>query len=83
VRAYASVERAHREHIARNPDTSLACVAVPTSEKSAEPGAFACRNRDLADRLDAVLRSFRGTPAHFALVASFGFSQDEIATRSS
>lgn len=83
VRAYASVERAHREHIARNPGTSLACVPVPVSEKAAEPGAFACSSRDVADRLDNVLREFLGTPEHSALLASFGFSADEIAARTS
>jgi polar amino acid transport system substrate-binding protein len=83
VTAYASVERAHREHVARNPGTALACVAVPTSEKPAEPGAFACRSREIADRLDDVLRAFLGTPEHSAMLASFGFSADEIAARTS
>jgi polar amino acid transport system substrate-binding protein len=79
VRAYASVERAHREHIARNPGSALACVQVPASEKSAEPGAFACGSRDTANRMDAVLRDFLGTPEHAELLASFSLSIDEIA----
>jgi polar amino acid transport system substrate-binding protein len=83
VRAYASVERAHREHLARNPGTTLACVAVPTSEKPAEPGAFACRSREIAQRLDDILHAFLGTPEHSAMLAAFGFSADEIAARTS
>jgi polar amino acid transport system substrate-binding protein len=83
VSAYASVERAHREHIARNPGTRLSCVPVPASEKPAEPGAFACRSRDVADRMDKILREFLGTPEHAALLASFGFSPGEIAASTS
>ena len=81
VRAYASVERAHREHIARHPGSGLACVAVPTSEKPAEPGAFACRAPETRDRLDNALRDFLGTEAHTKLLASSGFAPEEIATR--
>ena len=81
VRAYASVERAHREHIVRRPGGGLACVAVPTSEKPAEPGAFACRAPRTRDRLDEALRDFLGTEAHIKLLASFGFTPEEIAAR--
>jgi polar amino acid transport system substrate-binding protein len=79
--AYASVERAHMQHIATRPDESLACVAVPLTEKAAEPGAFACRDETLRGRFDAVLTRFLGTPAHATLLRSFGFSDDEIGTR--
>jgi polar amino acid transport system substrate-binding protein len=79
ARAYASVERAHRAHIARHPGSPLACVSVPASEKPAEPGAFACRNQDLAARVDKVLRYFLGSPEHSGLLASFGVSVEEIA----
>jgi polar amino acid transport system substrate-binding protein len=83
VRAYASVERAHREHIARNPGTGLACVPVPESEKRAEPGAFACRSRETAARMDKVLRDFLGTAEHAELLESFGLSIEEIGVGSS
>jgi polar amino acid transport system substrate-binding protein len=79
VRAYASVEQAHREHLARHPGASLACVPVPASEKPAEPGAFACRSRDFATRMDGVLRDFLVTPEHAALLASFGLSAEQLA----
>jgi len=78
VGANSSVERSHREHIARLPGTSLACVPVPASEKPAAPGAFACRSCETASRLDTVLRDFLGTPEHAALLASFGVSTEEI-----
>src|SRR5262249_16900926 len=79
VMAYSRVERAQREHVGSNRGTALACVAVPVAEKPAEPGAFACGNRETANRLDAALRAFLGTPRHTALLASFGFSPEEIA----
>jgi polar amino acid transport system substrate-binding protein len=83
VTAYASVEQAHRGHIARNPGASLACVPVPASEKPAGPGAFACRSEDFAARMDGVLRDFLGTQEHSALLASFGVSAEQVTAVSS
>ena len=74
VDAYASVEIAHREHISRNTGAGLACVTVPASEKVPASGAFACRSRAIQERLDSVLGSFLGTPAHAALLAPFGLT---------
>jgi polar amino acid transport system substrate-binding protein len=83
VRAYASVESAHREHLARHPGMPLALAPVPPSEKPAEPGAFASRSRETADRMDEVLREFLGTPEHEALLVSFGLSIEEIGAGTS
>lgn len=76
--AYASVERAHLAFLARREDQRLVCVPAPLAEKAAEPGAFACRSAQLRDRMDKVLAGFLGSPAHADLLASFGFTQQEI-----
>jgi polar amino acid transport system substrate-binding protein len=53
--AYASVELAHREHIAQHPTEDLVCVVVHDEEKPAEPGGFACADSSVRDRLNAAL----------------------------
>ena len=78
VIAYASVERAHRQHIAEYPDSGFACVTVPVDEKAAMPGAFACGDVMLRDRIDAVLDRFLGTADHLSMMRSFGFEAEDI-----
>jgi len=81
VRAYASVERAHRTHLAGHPSSGLACIAVPVAEKPAEPGAFACRDAAIRDPLDGALGAFLGSDEHAALMARFGLGRDEMFMR--
>lgn len=78
VLAYASVELAHRAHIARHSRTGLATVAVPEVEKPAEPGAFACRNTAIRDRLDSVLHGLIGSADHAKMLRSFGLDPDTL-----
>lgn len=79
VAAYASVERAHREHLGRHGGAGLDCVAVSAAEKPAAAGAFACRSAETRDRLDRVLHAYLGSAEHHALLATFGLSADEVA----
>jgi len=81
VRAYASVERAHRTHLAGHPSSGLACIGVPVAEKPAEPGAFACRDAAIRDPLDGALGAFLGSDEHAALMARFGLGRDEMFMR--
>lgn len=74
IDAYASVELAHRAHIARHIGNTLACVAVPASEKEPAPGAFACRQSSTRDEVDAELIGFLGTAEHTALLTQFGLA---------
>jgi polar amino acid transport system substrate-binding protein len=78
VVAYASVERAHRAHIARRSDAALSCVPVPAAEKTSQPSAFACRSQAIRDALDGVLREMLGTSDHRSTLASFGLGPEEI-----
>lgn len=70
VRAYASVELAHRAHVANV--RGLACAAVDISEKPSEPGAFACRNEALRDRLNLCLDGFLGSAGHRSMLLGLG-----------
>ncbi len=54
--AYASVELAHRAHLAANPGLPLACVAVPPGEKAGDEGGFACASAAVRDRLNDALK---------------------------
>jgi polar amino acid transport system substrate-binding protein len=81
VIAFASVNRAHRQHCAAHPDEGLVCISVPGVEKAAEPGAFACRDIALRNRIDGVLDAFVGRPDHIALMRSFGFDREELTVR--
>jgi polar amino acid transport system substrate-binding protein len=78
VLAYASVELAHRAHIARHPESGLACVAVPDSEKSADAGAFACRTAKIRDRLDGALRQFTGSDEHLRMLKDLGLEPEAL-----
>jgi polar amino acid transport system substrate-binding protein len=75
VDASASVAMAHRGYLARTQRSDLAIVEVPSRARAAEQGAFAfsLENGELRDRVDAVLDSYLGSPAHAALMARFGF----------
>lgn len=74
VDAYASVELAHQAHIARHPGSGLVSVGVPAAEKEPASGAFACRQRETRDQINAELAGFIGTPEHAALLAQFGLA---------
>ncbi|MEP0962225.1 MAG: transporter substrate-binding domain-containing protein [Roseobacter sp.] len=78
--AYASVARAHSGFIEENPDWDLELVPVPNAEKPPAFGSFAfgLNEADLLDEVDAVLSRFLGSNDHRKLVASFGFSSDEV-----
>lgn len=80
VDAYASVGRAHSGFIAQNPDWGLDVVMVPISEKPSAFGsfAFALKDTKLVNEVDEILSSFLGTNDHRKMVASFGFSSDEV-----
>ena len=72
VDGYASVELAHHAYIAGRSDVGLQCLSVPATEKGTDEGAFASRNKTIADRLDRVLRDFVGTEDHKAMLRSTG-----------
>jgi len=57
VAAYASVELAHNEHIARSGNGDLICIPVSDEEKPAELGGFACADIKVRDRLNVALDS--------------------------
>ena len=78
--AYASVGRAHTGFIARNLDWSMDIVPVPAIEKPPAFGSFAIGLNDqrFLREVDAVLSTFLGTTAHRAMVAPFGFSDEEV-----
>lgn len=72
--AYASVALAHHAHIAAHPEAGFSCVLVPEDERRGEPGAFACRDANVRDRVNSVLSGFIGSPDHLALLAASGVS---------
>lgn len=53
---------------------------MPSSEKPPALGSFAfgLNDADLLNEVDEVLSQFLGTLAHRKMVASFGFSTDEV-----
>ncbi|GLQ28946.1 transporter substrate-binding domain-containing protein [Sulfitobacter pacificus] len=78
--AYASVGRAHSGFIEQNSEWGLELILVPNSEKPPAFGSFAfgLNDADLLNEVDAVLSQFLGTDAHRNMVASFGFSSEEV-----
>jgi len=78
--AYASVGRAHGGFIEQNPEWGLKLVLVPNSEKPPAFGSFAfgLNDAELLIEVDVVLSRFLGTDAHRNMVASFGFSSEEV-----
>ncbi|MEM8576035.1 MAG: transporter substrate-binding domain-containing protein [Pseudomonadota bacterium] len=78
--AYASVGRAHGGFIEQNPEWGLELILVPDSEKPPAFGSFAfgLDDAELRERVDEVLLQFLGTDAHRGMVASCGFSTDEV-----
>lgn len=78
--AYASVGRAHSGFIEQNPNWDLELVLVPTVEKPPAFGSFAFGLNDasILKEVDAVLSRFLGSNDHRKMVASFGFSSDEV-----
>jgi polar amino acid transport system substrate-binding protein len=78
--AYASVGRAHSGFIEQNPDWDLELVLVPTVEKPPAFGSFAFGLNDagILKEVDAVLSRFLGSDDHRKMVASFGFSSNEV-----
>ena len=80
VDAYASVGRAHSGFIEQNPDWDLELLLVPNAEKPPAFGSFAFGLNDagLLNEVDAVLSRFLGSDDHRKIVASFGFSSDEV-----
>lgn len=61
VGGYASVELAHREHLAAHPNGDLAVVAVSADETPPSLGAFACATRQIRNRVNAVLDGLLGS----------------------
>jgi polar amino acid transport system substrate-binding protein len=85
IDAYASVAMAHRGYLQRHAEPRLAVVDVaPTvgSGDDADPPygafAFAKANSGLAPAVDDALSSYLGSPAHRALMSSYGFGTAEI-----
>lgn len=78
--AYASVARAHTGFLEQHPELGLDVVMVPASEKQPAFGSFAFSKQDdeLRQQVDAVLADYLGSPEHRAMMAGFGFSDDEI-----
>ena len=65
---------------ALNPSLSLKIVDVPASEKPPAFGAFAFRlsDKELVQRVDAVLSQYLGSAEHRSMMTNFGFSKTEI-----
>jgi polar amino acid transport system substrate-binding protein len=84
VDAYASVAMAHRGYLRREPQSRLAVidVALPVGSADADPPcgafAFAKANAGLAHAVDHALAYYLGSPAHRALMSSYGFGTAEI-----
>lgn len=78
--AYASVARAHTGFLEQHPELDLEVVVVPAGEKQPAFGSFAFSKQDdqLRQQVDAVLADYLGSPEHRAMMAGFGFSDDEI-----
>jgi len=77
--AYASVAMAHRGYLAREPDTRLAIVRVPTDESAPAPGAFAFgkQHAALREHFDAALTKLIGSDWHRAMMTRHGFPAEE------
>jgi polar amino acid transport system substrate-binding protein len=80
VDAYASVARAHAGFMMGHPDLPCEIVPVPAEEKAPAFGAFGFAREDDQFRMnvDAVLATYLGSPAHRAMMARYGFADDEI-----
>ena len=78
--AYASVGRAHSGFIERHPERALTVVTVPASEKAPAFGsfAFAKADDDFRHAVNGVLDRHIGSPKHRAMMARYGFSDEEI-----
>ncbi len=91
VDAYASVAMAHRGYLLRQAQSGLAVVDVAPTVGSADNldppyGAFgfAKSSSGLARAVDDALASYLGSPAHRALMSTYGFGPveiDRVATR--
>jgi polar amino acid transport system substrate-binding protein len=80
VDAYASVARAHLAYSEQYPELDLEVVRVSADEKEPAFGCFAFAKHDDAFRqaFDRALVEYLGSRAHRAIMARFGFRDDEI-----
>jgi polar amino acid transport system substrate-binding protein len=85
VDAYASVAMAHRGYLHHHCDAGLAVIGVgatgnPATDADPPFGAFAFAksNAGLTRAVDEALATYLGSPAHRALMATYGFTAAEI-----
>ncbi len=80
VDAYASVARAHFGYLAQHGISELEIVAVPFDEKEPAFGCFAFSKSDDEFRasINEALVAYLGSDHHRSMMATFGFSDDEI-----
>ncbi|MFM9844835.1 MAG: transporter substrate-binding domain-containing protein [Dongiaceae bacterium] len=80
VDAYASVARAHFAFCAQHPELDLEVLRINAAEKEPAFGCFAFAKHDDAFRhdFDQALKEYLGSKAHRAMMARFGFGDEEI-----
>lgn len=80
VDAYASVARAHYAFSEQHPELDLEVACVGAAEKKPAFGCFAFAKHDDAFRqaVDDALQEYLGSKAHRAMMARFGFGNDEV-----
>ena len=75
--AYASVAMAHRGHLARRPDPSLAVVTASDGVPASGAFAFGRSSAALRRRFDDALARLLGSAWQRAMMARHGFGTDE------
>ena len=80
VDAYASVARAHLAFCEQHPELDLEVARVSAAEKEPAFGCFAFAKHDDAFRqaFDRALAEYLGSRAHRAMMARYGFRDDEV-----
>ncbi|MEM7734752.1 MAG: transporter substrate-binding domain-containing protein [Deinococcota bacterium] len=80
VDAYASVGRAHSGYLDQHKDLALEVVDVPTLEKPPAFGCFGFHKQDdeLREAINQALAAYLGSTQHRAIMATFGFSDEDV-----